>query len=330
MQLYFAVYFAVTQFKHLPSSFTSRLYGVKGIAGLFKLWWRQSSYATHVRLDFSTKCSELNNTFVLEDQGNPLALAKLDPGMIAFLVQHGNKAHESLVFTAIAFTHSLTSLGSLDFIGIVLSQYTELAQLALLDVRLSFTSCFIKLNYAQNVSIVTNVLGIVSDFAITFLMIFLLQKSKTGFKNTTDVLNRLIVFTFNTGRSHLVFFTSNETGLFKYWSRHTDFTMLHRDFNSVSFDPDKSGSMDYIRQGLNSDLTSTNENYALSIPNNALESRLEFAGTNSTTDGISIRIDRDIHTSSSKMNQTDRIKQPCIALHAGILQGIELDGPAKW
>ncbi|KAJ3888115.1 hypothetical protein GG344DRAFT_68239 [Lentinula edodes] len=306
------------------------LYGVKGIAGLFKLWWRQSSYATRVKLDFST-CSELTNAFVLEDQGNPLALAKLDPnliielifsGMIAFLVQHFYCYRIYALSKSWLLSGFVSGLVTLYyFIGVVLSQYTELAQLALLD----------------NVSIVTNVLGIVSDFAITFLMIFLLQRSKTGFKNTTDVLNRLIVFTFNTGQSHLLFFISNETGTFEYWSRHTDFTMLHRDFNSGRlesklFTPVLTfmelegvpgtfiyifvyvsmgrfytncllvtlNSRDYIRQGLNSDLTSTSENYALSIPNNPLESRLEFAGTNSTTDGISIRIDRDIHTSSSK------------------------------
>ncbi|KAJ3934026.1 MAG: hypothetical protein NXY57DRAFT_1037151 [Lentinula lateritia] len=274
--------------------------------------------------------------YTVTNQGNPLALTKLDPnliielifsGMIAFLVQHFYcyRIYALSKSWLLSGFVSLTSLGSLDFIGVVLSQYTELAQLALLD----------------NVSIVTNVLGIVSDFAITFLMIFLLQRSKTGFKNTTDVLNRLIVFTFNTGQSHLVFSISNETGTFEYWSRHTDFTMLHRDFNSVSFHPDKKwvdvrgisafeskhlifqfwtvytncllvtlNSRDYIRQGLNSDLTSTSENYALSIPNNPLESRLEFAGTNSTTDGISIRIDRDIHTSSSKHRRGDSLDLP--------------------
>ncbi|GAV99375.1 hypothetical protein LENED_000828 [Lentinula edodes] len=315
---------------------------VKGIAGLFKLWWRQSSYATHVRLDFSTVSvlpwkdtsfahpfSAAVYNYTVTNQGNPLALAKLDPnliielifsGMIAFLVQHFYcyRIYALSKSRLLSGFVSLTSLGSLVtlyyFIGVVLSQYTELAQLALLDVRLGFTFYFIKLTYAQNVSIVTNVLGIVSDLAITFLMIFLLQRSKTGFKNTTDVLNRLIVFTFNTGIPTslcsivTLILLEGVPGTFIYIFVYVSMGRFYTNCLLVTLN-----SRDYIRQGLNSDLTSTNENYALSIPNNALESRLEFAGTNSTTDGISIRVDRDIHTSSAKHRRGDSLDLPQIA-----------------
>ncbi|KAJ3882064.1 hypothetical protein F5051DRAFT_62585 [Lentinula edodes] len=248
--------------------------------------------------------------YTVTNQGNPLALAKLDPnliielifsGMIAFLVQHFYcyRIYALSKSWLLSGFVSLTSLGSLVtlyyFIGVVLSQYTELAQLALLD----------------NVSIVTNVLGIVSDFAITFLMIFLLQRSKTGFKNTTDVLNRLIVFTFNTGIPTslcsivTLILLEGVPGTFIYIFVYVSMGRFYTNCLLVTLN-----SRDYIRQGLNSDLTSTSENYALSIPNNALESRLEFAGTNSTTDGISIRIDRDIHTSSSKHRRGDSLDLP--------------------
>ncbi|GAV99376.1 hypothetical protein LENED_000830 [Lentinula edodes] len=264
--------------------------------------------------------------YTVTNQGNPLALAKLDPnliielifsGMIAFLVQHFYcyRIYALSKSRLLSGFVSLTSLGSLVtlyyFIGVVLSQYTELAQLALLDVRLGFTFYFIKLTYAQNVSIVTNVLGIVSDLAITFLMIFLLQRSKTGFKNTTDVLNRLIVFTFNTGIPTslcsivTLILLEGVPGTFIYIFVYVSMGRFYTNCLLVTLN-----SRDYIRQGLNSDLTSTNENYALSIPNNALESRLEFAGTNSTTDGISIRVDRDIHTSSAKHRRGDSLDLP--------------------
>ncbi|KAJ4477520.1 hypothetical protein J3R30DRAFT_227636 [Lentinula aciculospora] len=183
----------------------------------------------------------------------------------------------------------------LDFIGVVLSQYTELAQLALLD----------------NVSIVTNVLGIVSDFAITFLMIFLLQRSKTGFKNTTDVLNRLIVFTFNTGIPTslcsiiTLVLLEGVPGTFIYIFVYVSMGRFYTNCLLVTLN-----SRDYIRQGLSSRGVPSSENYAMSIPSNTLESRLEFAGTNSTAEGISIRIDRDTHTSSSKHRRGDSIDLP--------------------
>ncbi|KAJ3838648.1 hypothetical protein F5878DRAFT_619006 [Lentinula raphanica] len=248
--------------------------------------------------------------YTVTNQGNPLALAKIDPnliielifsGMIAFLVQHFycHRIYALSHSWLLAGFVSMTSLGSLVtlyyFIGVVLSQYTELAQLALLD----------------NVSIATNVLGIVSDLAITFLMIYLLQRSKTGFRNTTDVLNRLIVFTFNTGipTSLLSILTlillEGVPGTFIYIFVYVSMGRFYTNCLLVTLN-----SRDYIRQGLSSNGASTSENYAMSIPNNALESRLEFAGSDSTAEPISIRIDRDIHTSSTKHRRGDSIELP--------------------
>ncbi|KAJ3987981.1 hypothetical protein F5890DRAFT_623292 [Lentinula detonsa] len=102
-------------------------------------------------------------------------------------------------------------------------------------------------------------------------MIWLLQRSKTGFKNTTDVLNRLIVFTFNTG----------VPGTFIYIFVYVSMGRFYTNCLLVTLN-----SRDYIRQGLSSNGASTSENYAMSIPNNALESRLEFAGTDSTAEDL--------------------------------------------
>ncbi|KAF9257589.1 hypothetical protein L218DRAFT_965181 [Marasmius fiardii PR-910] len=44
-----------------------------------------------------------------------------------------------------------------------------------------------------------NVMSAATDLAITVAMIWCLQDKKTGFKKSTDIINRMIVFTFNTG-----------------------------------------------------------------------------------------------------------------------------------
>ncbi|KIY48811.1 hypothetical protein FISHEDRAFT_73274 [Fistulina hepatica ATCC 64428] len=51
----------------------------------------------------------------------------------------------------------------------------------------------------QHLLTVTNTLTAVTDIAISAVMIYLLQISKTGFQRSTDLLNRLIIFTFGTG-----------------------------------------------------------------------------------------------------------------------------------
>ncbi|KAJ3977037.1 hypothetical protein EV361DRAFT_146939 [Lentinula raphanica] len=121
-------------------------------------------------------------------------------------------------------------------------------------------------------------------------MIYLLQRSKTGFRNTTDVLNRLL---------------EGVPGTFIYIFVYVSMGRFYTNCLLVTLN-----SRDYIRQGLSSNGASTSENYAMSIPNNALESRLEFAGSDSTAEPISIRIDRDIHTSSTKHRRGDSIELP--------------------
>ncbi|KLO04985.1 hypothetical protein SCHPADRAFT_947285 [Schizopora paradoxa] len=46
---------------------------------------------------------------------------------------------------------------------------------------------------------VLNVFGVVSDFSIAGTLIFLLQRSRTGWKTTDSIVNRLILFSINTG-----------------------------------------------------------------------------------------------------------------------------------
>ncbi|KIK55471.1 hypothetical protein GYMLUDRAFT_841073 [Collybiopsis luxurians FD-317 M1] len=228
--------------------------------------------------------------YTVTNQGNPSALRNLSPnliielifsGFIAFLVQHFYcyrvfALSKNWVFAAFI---SLTSLGSLltlyYFVGVALSQYTELVQLVFLD----------------NVSIVTNVLGITCDICITSLMIYLLQKSKTGFKRSTDVLNRLIIFTFNTGIPTslcsivTLILLEGAPGTFIYIFIYVSMARFYTNCLLVTLN-----SRDYIRQGFRSDNLGTDETFAMSIP---VESRVEFAGVTSTTEGITISMDRD-------------------------------------
>ncbi|KAJ7187051.1 hypothetical protein C8R46DRAFT_1184793 [Mycena filopes] len=63
-------------------------------------------------------------------------------------------------------------------------------------VRLSFLADVITL---KSLSIVANTLSAVADVTISVVLVLLLHTAKTGFKRSTDMINRLIVFTFNTG-----------------------------------------------------------------------------------------------------------------------------------
>ncbi|KAJ7034864.1 hypothetical protein C8F04DRAFT_1100354 [Mycena alexandri] len=50
----------------------------------------------------------------------------------------------------------------------------------------------------QRLSIASNVLKAVGDVTISVVLIILLHSARTGFKRTTDLINRLMVFTFST------------------------------------------------------------------------------------------------------------------------------------
>ncbi|KAI3616876.1 hypothetical protein WG66_004209 [Moniliophthora roreri] len=51
----------------------------------------------------------------------------------------------------------------------------------------------------QNWATALNVMSAVTDIVITLAMIWCLHGKKTGFRKSTDMINRLIIFTFNTG-----------------------------------------------------------------------------------------------------------------------------------
>ncbi|KAF7308557.1 hypothetical protein HMN09_00704800 [Mycena chlorophos] len=78
----------------------------------------------------------------------------------------------------------------------------------------SWTSCVVLMIYSakavqlkefsqvidlEKLSIAANSLSAGTDVVISLTLITLLQTSKTGFKRSTDLINRLMIFTFNTG-----------------------------------------------------------------------------------------------------------------------------------
>ncbi|CAK5283064.1 unnamed protein product [Mycena citricolor] len=86
--------------------------------------------------------------------------------------------------------------------------------LALAVSAVSWTSCVVLLIYAakavstdllsdiiklKNLSIAANTLSAAADITISVALVLLLHVAKTGFKRSTDLINRLMIFSFNTG-----------------------------------------------------------------------------------------------------------------------------------
>ncbi|KIK70291.1 hypothetical protein GYMLUDRAFT_255444 [Collybiopsis luxurians FD-317 M1] len=58
---------------------------------------------------------------------------------------------------------------------------------------------FEELTSLKNLSMSCNILAAASDILISTAMVFLLQSAKTAYKKTNNMINRLILFAFNTG-----------------------------------------------------------------------------------------------------------------------------------
>ncbi|KAF8185547.1 hypothetical protein K438DRAFT_1973847 [Mycena galopus ATCC 62051] len=88
-----------------------------------------------------------------------------------------------LLIAAVVSLLSLTSSGALIAYGVK-------------AVQLKFLFQVIEM---KTLSITSMTLMAVTDVAISVSMVIVLQASKTGYKRTTDLINRLMIFTFNTG-----------------------------------------------------------------------------------------------------------------------------------
>ncbi|KAH8109884.1 hypothetical protein DFH11DRAFT_893616 [Phellopilus nigrolimitatus] len=137
-------------------------------------------------------------TYLITNYGNPLFLMHVVKSLVvmvlfsgiicllvqSFLVHRVWKLSHKNIF-AVSFLMLLV-LG--EFISVVI----YFAKAAV------FTS-FAQLPSIFNESRSINILGAASDIMIAFTLIFLLQRSRTGFSRSETIINRLILFTINTG-----------------------------------------------------------------------------------------------------------------------------------
>jgi hypothetical protein len=178
------------------------------------------------------------------------------------------------------------------FGGVALTQYTTLAQLAL----------------QNNISVATCVLGAATDLSITIILIIILRQSKSNFRKTTDMLNRMVIFSFNTGIPTsicsilTVVLIEGAPGTFVYIFCYVLMGRFYTNCLLVTLN-----SRDYIRGGSSA---ASSEQYAMSIPTVVLNSRSEISSGGTTKqgqEGINIRIDK---TSRSFLDQEQMQTKP--------------------
>ncbi|KAF8918425.1 hypothetical protein CPB85DRAFT_1282030 [Mucidula mucida] len=121
---------------------------------------------------------------IFYDHGNSAFLAELVPAFIGLFVQLfyayriwklSQSVLAALPVIILSFAAFVYSVGGM--------QQTQIAHLIIL----------------AKLSTATMSLAAATDVAITIIMMLILQRSKTGFRRSTDIMNRLIIFTFTTG-----------------------------------------------------------------------------------------------------------------------------------
>jgi len=86
-----------------------------------------------------------------------------------------------------------------------LAAFLEITVLANLGSLLSYggqlatLSTYAQLSTFDTLSIACNAIGAYNDIAIAIVLAYVLQQQKTGFKKTTHMINRIIMYSLNTG-----------------------------------------------------------------------------------------------------------------------------------
>ncbi|KAL1719713.1 hypothetical protein EV715DRAFT_290144 [Schizophyllum commune] len=136
--------------------------------------------------------------YCVTTHGDPTSLTVLDAklaqqviliGVLALIVQSFYCYRVFLLSRKNYFVAGFLLLFCLGTFAVLSTYYGFIAQYSL----------FADLVTVKPLSIAINVTSAVMDVMISISMVFFLHTSKTGFKRSNDVLNRLIVFTFNTG-----------------------------------------------------------------------------------------------------------------------------------
>ncbi|KAJ7765478.1 hypothetical protein DFH07DRAFT_366499 [Mycena maculata] len=84
-------------------------------------------------------------------------------------------------------------------VAVSVVSWTSCAVLIVYSVKAVKLSLLGEVINLESLSIAANTLSAVADVTISLVLVILLQHAKTGFKRSTDLVNRLMIFTFNTG-----------------------------------------------------------------------------------------------------------------------------------
>ncbi|KAJ6591538.1 hypothetical protein DFH09DRAFT_1137290 [Mycena vulgaris] len=83
--------------------------------------------------------------------------------------------------------------------AVSLVSWTSCAMLIVYSVKAVKLQLLSEVITLKTLSITANTLSAVADILISVVLVILLHSAKTGFKRSTDLINRLMIFTFNTG-----------------------------------------------------------------------------------------------------------------------------------
>ncbi|KAH8109883.1 hypothetical protein DFH11DRAFT_893550 [Phellopilus nigrolimitatus] len=137
-------------------------------------------------------------TYLITNYGNPLFLTHLVKSLVVMVLMSGIiclLVQSLLVYRVWKLSHQnifVVSFLMLLVLGEFISAILYFAKAAVL-------ASFDELRAIFNESRSINILGAASDIMIAFTLIFLLQRSRTGFSRSETIINRLILFTINTG-----------------------------------------------------------------------------------------------------------------------------------
>ncbi|TRM59937.1 hypothetical protein BD626DRAFT_550077 [Schizophyllum amplum] len=132
--------------------------------------------------------------YCVTNNGNPAALAILDPTLAYHVLFIGLLAFITQMF----YCHRVYRLSHKNYYATGVLVAASLAAF-MYTARCARYGFFADLAALKDINVAINVISAVTDVLISISMILCLQQSKTGFKRSNDILNRLIVFTFNTG-----------------------------------------------------------------------------------------------------------------------------------
>ncbi|KAJ7116976.1 hypothetical protein C8R44DRAFT_983308 [Mycena epipterygia] len=151
---------------------------------------------------YRVSISSMTDPSILTGAVNTAVIQLYFGGTVGTLVQQFfcwriYKLGKSTILPALA---SFTSWVSFVLLYFTVSKYGEASQLAELVLEARSINAQLK-----NLIIITNTLSAAVDVMISVVLAILLQSSKTGFKQSTDLINRLMVFTFAIGLPTSIF-----------------------------------------------------------------------------------------------------------------------------